>query len=187
MGKRRITSKPGWLGYTYFYDEKGKCIGKSRPGAFGSTVYFDEKGRYAGKGRKGIVAEEVFVDKDFKRCIHTYKGFIGESHYENGKWIGHSAPGWLGTASTTVETEDDLPEDAYFGDDLFEEDALFDEEPEWETEPVDEDEEDTQSVTQWEEDTPKEHQSAVVRNLLLFVLCLVICGILACIFLIRAN
>ena len=170
MGERRITSKPGWLGYTYFYDEKGKCIGKSRPGAFGSTVYFDEKGRYAGKSRKGIVAEEVFIAKDFKRSIATYKGLIGESHYENGKLIGHSMPGWLGTAYTTIETQEDLPEDTYFRDDLFEEDVFVDEEPERGAEPEEQDGADVQIMTQQEAYSPEEYQRMVVRNLLLFVL-----------------
>ena len=49
MTRKRIKSRPGLFGYTNYYDERGRCVGKSRPGAFGTTVYFDEKGRLVGK------------------------------------------------------------------------------------------------------------------------------------------
>ena len=175
MGKRRITSKPGWLGYTYYYDEKGQCVGKSRPGAFGTTVYFDERGRFAGKSRKGLLVERVYTDKNYKRSIKTYKGIVGESHYENGKSIGRSAPGWFSTVHTTLETEDEIPEEEYYAEDFCEWDLSEDQEYE------DFEDEEVESVD-YEEDTPEISQDTVVENFQLLLLCLGICMAIAAIY-----
>lgn len=72
MEGKRIKSRPGLFGYTNYYDERGRYVGKSRPGALGTTVYFDEKGRPIGKSHKGFLAKEVYHDGDFERHISTY-------------------------------------------------------------------------------------------------------------------
>lgn len=111
MGYKRITSRPSLLGYTQYYDEKGRCIGKSRPGMLGTTVYYDHKGRLAGTSRPGFLAKEVFNDKDYKDCIITYGGIMGDAHYKNGEPIGRTTPGWCDTAYITLEDDDFSYED----------------------------------------------------------------------------
>lgn len=179
MGRKSIKSRPGLFGYTNYYDEKGRCVGKSRPGAFGTTVYFDEKGRLVGKSHKGFLVKEVYHDVDHKRYITTYDGIIGESHYENGVPIGHTRPGFFGSEYTTLETEDEIQEEEYLAEDFQEDQEDFDdcEYEDLETEAED-----------YEEYTPYPSQHTIVRNLQLFVLCLVICAVIACIYaIVRFN
>ena len=175
MTRKRIKSRPGLFGYTNYYDERGRCVGKSRPGAFGTTVYFDEKGRLVGKSRKGFLAKEVYHDVDFKRHITTYDGIIGESHYENGAPIGHRRPGFFGSEYTTLEAEDEIQEEEYWAEDFQEDQEDFDDREETEAE-------------DYEEYTSVPSQHAIVRNLQLLVLCLVICAVIACIYaIVRFN
>lgn len=183
MDRKRIKSRPGLFGYTNYYDERGRCVGKSRSGAFGTTVYFDEKGRLVGKSRKGFLAKEVYHDVDFKRHITTYDGILGESHYENGTPIGHTRPGFLGSEYTTLETEDEVSEEC-FEEDYLAEDLTEDQEGYGDYE----DEDLETEAEEYEECTSGSSQYTVVRNLQLFVLCLVICAVIACIYaIVRFN
>ena len=121
MAKKRITSKPGLFGTVYYYDEKGRPVGKSRPGLFeGTRVYTDQNGRYAGKSRPGFFAREVFTDADHNH-ITSYKGLAGDLHFRNGVPIGQTTPGFFGLKHTTLEAEEELLEDDYFEEDITEE------------------------------------------------------------------
>lgn len=174
MARKRITARPSWFGYTCYYDEKGKCVGKSRPGAFGTTVYFDERGRIAGKSHKGFLAKEVFHDKDHKRSITTYEGIIGEIHYENGKLIGRSMPGWLGTECTTLETEDVQKDyDLQLQEEYVEEDWLYEEEEYKDAIDCDVRETENEDVTS-EGIVP----NTAIRNILVFLACILVCGVI---------
>ena len=103
MLRKRIKSKPGLFGTVCYYDENGNPIGKSRPGLMeGTRVYTDQNGKYAGKIRPGILAKKVFTDTEGNR-ITSYHRFRGETHFKNGKPIGHSRPGLFGTSYTTLE------------------------------------------------------------------------------------
>ena len=171
MAKKRITSRPGLFGYTNYYDEKGQLVGKSRPGAFGATVYFDEKGRLVGKSHKGLFAKEVYRDIDFKRYIATYSDFVGESHYENGKRIGCTRPGFWGMKYTTLESEETpVEEEISYTDDDFEEDDC--------EEDLEEDyrEEDSREAA------PPADSATISKNIQLFILCVIICLAIACVY-----
>lgn len=153
MAKKHITSRPGLFGTIYYYDENGKPIGKSHPGLFeGTRVYTGQNGRYAGKSRPGFLAKEVFTDADHNH-ITSYDSLYGEVHSKNGVPIGHSRPGFFDSAHITWESEDDCSEE--YCEDSFEECA-----------------EDSGEYN------PEVSQYAVVRNLQLFILCLVICMVI---------
>ena len=78
MARKRIKSRPGLFGVTYYYDENGKQIGKSRPGLFGGTqVYYDEKGNRTGYSRPGIFAKRVYTDTNNER-ITSYDSLFSE-------------------------------------------------------------------------------------------------------------
>ena len=160
MAKKRITSRPGLFGTVYYYDEKGNPIGKSRPGLFeGTRVYTDDRGRYAGKSRPGFLTKEVFTDTD-NNHITSYDSLCGEVHFKNGAPIGHTRPGFFDSSYTTLDMED---EEDYFEEDL-----------------VDSFEDDEAEEADYVEGDPKVSQYTVVKNLQMFVLCLVICMIIAC-------
>lgn len=150
MARRNIINRPGLFGTTYYYDEDGKPIGKSRPGLFaGTRVYTGQNGRYAGKSRPGFLAKEVFTDTDHN-YIASYDSFYGEVHFKNGVPIGHTKPGVFDSAYTTCELEDDCSEE-YCKDSFAE------------------------CAEDHGEYNPEVFQRTVVRNLQLFLLCLVIC------------
>ena len=180
MAKQRIKSRPGLFGTVYYYDEHGNPIGKSRPGLLeGTRVYTDQNGRYAGKSRSGFLAKEVFTDADHNH-ITSYDGLFGEVHFKNGVPIGHTRPGLFDSAYTTLETEDDFSDEDYCAD-RFEEEWLEDQDDYCDTA-------DETEAEDCEGYTPKVSQHTVVKNLQLFVLCLVICMVIACIYaIIRLN
>ena len=175
MGRKYVKSRPGLFGTVYYYDENGNPIGKSRPGLLeGTRVYTDQNGRYAGKSRPGFLAKEVFTDTEHN-CITSYDSLCGEVHFKNGVPVGHTRPGFFDSAYTTLEVDDEsYEEEAY--EDYFEED-LTEEAEEYESEEI-----------ECEEYNPKASQYTVVRNLQLFVLCLVICMVIACVYaIVRFN
>ena len=165
MGRRRVKCRPGLFGTVYYYDENGNPIGKSRPGLIeGTRVYTDQNGRYAGKSRPGFLAKEVYTDTD-NNHITTYDSLCGEFHFKNGVPVGHTRPGFFDSEHTTLETEDEGYEEDYF------EEALMDTFDDTEIEEDD-----------YVESDSKVSQYTVVKNLQLFVLCLVICMIIACVY-----
>ena len=164
MGRKYVKSRPGLFGTVYYYDEHGNPIGKSRPGLLeGTRVYTDENGRYAGKSRPGFFAKEVFTDTD-NNHITSYDSLCGEVHFKNGTYAGHTRPGFFDFAYTTLEVDDEIPDE-----ELYEENYL-------------EDMEGYEDVVDCEEYSPKTSQYTVVKNLQLFVLCLVICMVIACVY-----
>ena len=179
MARKRITSRPGLFGTVYYYDENGKPVGKSRPGLLeGTRVYTDQNGKYAGKSRPGFLAKEVFTDADHNH-ITSYEGLCGDIHVQNGVPIGHTRPGFFCLEHTTLEAEDELPEEEYYEEDYFVENI---------TEEWHEIEDDDLCEDDYEEHTPQVSQYTVVKNLQLFVLCLVICAVIACIYaIVRLN
>lgn len=179
MARKRITSRPGLFGTVYYYDENGKSVGKSRPGLLeGTRVYTDQNGRYAGKSRPGFLTKEVFTDADHNH-ITSYEGLCGDIHFQNGVPIGHTRPGFLGSEHTTLESEDEISEEEYCDEDCFAEDII----EEW-----DEAEDDDLYEVDHEEHTPQVSQYTIVKNLQLFVLCLIICMVIACVYaIIRLN
>ena len=183
MGKRRIKSRPGLFGMVYYYDENGNPIGKSRPGLIdGTRVYMDQNGRYAGKSRPGFLAKEVFTDND-NNHITSYDSLFGEVHYKNGKPIGHSRLGFFDSAYTTLEEEDEYYEEDILEDEFYEDEDLLDEEyDDDEDEYVEDDAEEILDDTETEEYSPKATQYTVVRNLQLFVWCIVICMVIAVVY-----
>lgn len=117
MAKKRITSKPGLFGMTYHY-ENGKYIGKSRPGLLGNRkIHYDADGRQIGTSRPGTLAEEVHYDKRNKRFISTYEGPTGKIHMSNGRPVGKTTPGILGTNYSSIESDyvevDEFQEEAF--------------------------------------------------------------------------
>lgn len=167
MAKKRITSRPGLFGTVYYYDENGRPVGKSRPGLLeGTRVYTDQNGRYAGKSRSGFLAKEVFTDTEQNR-ITSYDSLLGEVHFKNGTPVGHTRPGFFDSACTTLDDEDEYYEE----DPYIEEEELFDS---YEDQGIEE--------AEYEEYSPEITQQTVVRNLQLFVLCLVICMVIAVIY-----
>ena len=105
MAKKRITSKPGLFGMTYHY-ENGKYIGKSRPGLLGNRkIHYDADGRQIGTSRPGVLAEEVYHDQKNKRFISTYEGLTGKIHMSNGRPVGKTTPGILGTSYSSIESD----------------------------------------------------------------------------------
>lgn len=179
MVRKTIKSRPGLFGTIYYYDENGNPVGKSRPGMFdGTRVNTDQNGRYAGKSRPGFLAKEVFMDAN-RNYITSYEGLCGDVHFQNGVPIGHTRPGFFGFEHTTLEAEDELPEEEYCEEDCFAEDIA----EEW-----DETEDDEFCVVDHKDYTPQTSQYTVVKNLQLFVLCLVICMVIACIYaIVRLN
>ena len=179
MARKRITSRPGLFGTVYYYDENGKTIGKSRPGLFeGSRVYTDQNGQYAGKSRPGFLAKEVFTDAD-NNHITSYEGLCGDIHFQNGIPVGRTRPGFFGFDHTTIETDDDSSEEEYYEEDYCAEDIVED----W-----GETEDDGFCEDNYEDYTPQVSQYTVVKNLQLFVLCLVICMVIVCIYaIVRLN
>lgn len=177
MARQRIKSRPGLFGTVYYYDEDGNPIGKSRPGLFeGTRVYTDQNGRYAGKSRDGFLAKKVFTYADHN-YITSYDSLCGEVHFKNGVPIGHTRPGFFDSAYTTLETEDDILEEEYYDEDDWTEAQEGYEGAVDEAEFID-----------YEEYSPKVSQYTVVKNLQLFVLCLVICMVIAIIYaIIRLN
>lgn len=176
MGRKHVRSRPGLFGTVYYYDEYGNPIGKSRPGLLeGTRVYTDENGRYAGKSRPGFFAKEVFTDTD-NNHITSYDSLCGEVHFKNGVPIGHTRPGFFDSAYTTLEAEDEGYEEEAYEEDYFEEDL------------IDSFEGDEIEEAGYVEDDPKVSQYTVVKNLQMFVLCLVICMIIACVYaIVRFN
>ena len=171
MARRHIKSRPGLFGTVYYYDENGNPIGKSRPGLLeGTRVYTDQNGRYAGKSRPGFLAKEVFTDTEHNH-ITAYDSLCGEVHFKNGVPVGHSRPGFFDTEYTTLETEDESYEGEAYAEDLIDyvEDVRAEEKD-------------------YTEDDTRVSQYTVVKNLQLFVLCLVICMIIACVYaIVRFN
>ena len=166
MVRKRITSRPGLFGSIYYYDENGRPIGKSRPGLLeGTRVYTDQNKRYAGKSRPGFLAKEVFTDVDHNH-ITSYESLCGDVHFKNGVPIGHSRPSFFGFEHTTLEAEDELIEEEYYEEDYLEEylsqDIITD-------------------AAGCEEYAPRANQKAVIKNVLLFVLCLAICMVMVCV------
>lgn len=157
MGRQQMKSRPGLFGTVYYYDENGKPIGKSRPGLIeGTRVYTDQKGRYAGKSRPGFLAKEVFTDTEHNH-ITSYDSLCGEVHFRNGVPVGRTRPGFFGSAYTTLETEDENCGTDFIADTQADE------------------------VDHAEYDA-KISQQTVVRDLMLFALCLAICMVIACVF-----
>ena len=175
MGRKHVKSRPGLFGTVYYYDEHGNPIGKSRPGLLeGTRVYTDENGRYAGKSRPGFFAKEVFTDTD-NNHITSYDSLCGEVHFKNGMYAGHTRPGFFDSAYTTLEVDDEISDE-----ELYEENFLEDD--------LGEDQEDYEDVADSEEYSPKTSQYTVVKNLQMFVLCLMICMIIACVYaIVRFN
>ena len=174
MGRRYVKSRPGLFGTVYYYDENGNPIGKSHPGLIdGTRVYTDENGRYAGKSRPGFFAKEVFTDTD-NNHITSYDSLRGEVHFKNGVPVGHTRPGFFDSAYTTLEVEDEILDEELCEEDYIEDDI---------TEELEGCEDIDADVVEYEEEySPKVSQSTVVKNLQLFVLCLVICMVIACIY-----
>ena len=175
MGRKYVKSRPGLFGTVYYYDENGNPIGKSRPGLLeGTRVYTDQNGRYAGKSRPGFLTKEVFTDTEHNH-ITSYDSLCGKVHFKNGVPVGRTRPGFFDSAYTTLEADDEsYEEEAY--ENYFEED-LTEEAEEYESEEI-----------ECEEYNPKASQYTVVRNLQLFVLCLVICMVIACVYaIVRFN
>lgn len=158
MARRRIKSRPGLFGMTYYYDEKGTPIGKSRPGLLeGTRVYTDLQGNYVGKSRPGILAKEVYMDAE-QNQITSYEGLLGDVHYQNGVPIGHTSPGFFDSAYTTLEENEEISQ---------EEDPWFDE--------TEDEEEDSAEMEEKNlSDPPAEH---IIRNILLFLACFVVCAV----------
>ena len=175
MGRKHVKSRPGLFGTVYYYDEHGNPIGKSRPGLLeGTRVYTDENGRYVGKSRPGFFAKEVFTDTD-NNHITSYDSLCGEVHFKNGMYAGHTRPGFFDSAYTTIEVDDEISDE-----ELYEENFLEDD--------LSEDQKDYEDVADCEEYSPKTSQYTVVKNLQMFVLCLVICMIIACVYaIVRFN
>lgn len=175
MARKRITSRPGLFGTVYYYDDNGNPIGKSRPGLLeGTRVYTDQNGQFTGKSRPGFLAKEVFTDADHNH-ITSYEGLCGDIHFQNGTPIGHTRPGFFGFEHTTLEADDEPCEGEYCDEDYCAE--------EW-----DEVEDDNPCEVDYEEHAPQVSQYAVVKNLQVFVLCLVICIVIACIYaIVRLN
>lgn len=168
MARRHVKSRPGLFGTVYYYDENGNPIGKSRPGLLeGTRVYTDQDGRFAGKSRPGFLAKEVFTDTEHNH-ITSYDGLFGEVRFKNGTPVGHTRPGFFDSAYTTLEVEDESDEEGLYDEDYFEGDL------------ADFFEGDETEEADYVEDDPKVSQYTVVKNLQMFVLCLVICMIIAC-------
>ena len=107
MAKKRIKSRPGLFGMTYYYDENGKQIGKSRPGLLvGTRVYTDQNGNYAGWSRPGFLAKEVFIGADHEH-VTTYDSFFGEVHFKHGRPIGKTRPGFFDQAYTSLDLDEE--------------------------------------------------------------------------------
>ena len=180
MARKRIKSRPGLFGTVYYYDENGNPIGKSRPGLIeGTRVYTDQNGKYAGKSRPGFLSKEVFTDTD-GNFITSYDDLYGKVHFKNGTPVGHTRPGLFNSEYTTLDSEDEDPDEAYFKEDYREEDLA---------EKLEEYEDTDTDVADYEEQyNSKTSQYTVVNNLQLFVLCLVICMVIACIYaIVRFN
>ena len=179
MARKWIKSRPGLFGMVYYYDENGNPIGKSRPGLVeGTRVHTDSNGRYAGKSRTGFFAKEVFTGTEHNH-ITSYDSLFGEVHFKNGRPVGRTRPGFLCSACTELELEDEIHEEGYYEEDYYEDD--------WQEEYEDYEDVDT-DVTDYEEYTLEMSQYIVVKNLQLFVLCLVMCIIIACVYaIIRFN
>ena len=172
MAKKRITSRPGLFGTVYYYDENGRPVGKSRPGLLeGSRVYTDQNGRYAGKSRPGFLAKEVFTDREHNH-ITSYDSLFGEVHFKNGTPVGHTRPGFFDSAYTTLVEDEEI-----VGDECYEEDPYREDE-----ELLDAYEDEDIEETECDEYSPEVSQHTVVRNLQLFVLCLVICMVIAVVY-----
>jgi len=117
MARKRIKSRPGLFGMTYYYDELGRTIGKSRPGLLGDTrVYFDQDGTYAGRSRPGVFAKEVFTDRN-NEYITSYDAFLGDVHFKNGRLLGTTRSGFFDCAYTTLDVEEEDAEDLCFDED----------------------------------------------------------------------
>lgn len=179
MAKKHITSRPGFWGTIHYYDEIGRFVGKSCPGLLkGTRIYTDQCGRYVGKSHTGFLGEEVFTDTNHNHFT-SYKGFVGNNHFRNGVPIGRTRRGFFGFEHTVLETEDELSEEEYFDRAYIEEDLNED----W-----DEIEAEAAYEAVYEDHTPAESRHTVIKNLQLFVLCIVICIVIACIYAIaRSN
>ena len=172
MAKKRITIRPGLFGTVYYYDEIGRPVGKSRPGLpEGTRVYTDQNGRYAGKSRPGFLAKEVFTDTEHNH-ITSYDSLFGEVHFKNGTPVGHTRPGFFDSAYTTLDEDEEI-----VGDECYEEDPYREDE-----ELLDAYEDEDIEETEYDEYSPEVSQHTVVRNLQLFVLCLVICMVIAVVY-----
>lgn len=173
MARKRIKSRRGLFGMVYYYDENGNPIGKSRPGLIeGTRVHTDPNGKYAGKSRTGFFAKEVFTDTKHNH-ITSYDSLFGEVYFKNGTPVGRTRPGFLGSAYTTLEVEDEIHEEEYYEEDYHKDD--------WQEEHEDYGDVDA-DVPDYEEYTPEMSQYIVVKNLQLFVLCLVVCIVIACVY-----
>lgn len=170
MARKHVKSRPGLFGMVYYYDENGNPIGKSRPGLVeGTRVYTDQNGEYIGKSRPGFLSKEVFTDADHNH-ITAYDGICGEIHFKNGAFIGYSRPGLFGSSYTSLEIEDD---DFYEDElDIMEEDST--EEMRYEK----------FENEDYESYTPQVDTYTVVKKLQSFVLLIVICAVVACVYVI---
>lgn len=139
MAKKRITSRPGLFGITYYY-ENGKYVGKSRPTLWGERkIYFDAAGNHVGTSRPGFFAEKVYHDEKNQRYISSYKGLTGMIHSSNGRLIGKSTPGLFGTHYSTFEEDSEQLEDNDLDEKFFDYDEDFfgfEDDTEYEAAPV---------------------------------------------------
>jgi hypothetical protein len=69
-------------------------------------VYFDQDGRCAGRSRPGLFAKEVFTDRNNEH-ITSYDAFLGDAHFKNGRPIGTTRPGFFDCAYTTLDVEEE--------------------------------------------------------------------------------
>lgn len=160
MARKRIKSRPGLFGTVYYYDENGNPIGKSRPGLIeGTRVYTDQNGKYAGKSRPGFLSKEVFTDTD-GNSIASYDDLFGEVHFKNDTPVGRTRPGFFDSEYTTLEIEDEIP-DEY---DLYSVEIS--------------DAEDDFAEIEDEEAPETTSQHTVKRNVQLFLFCLVACAVI---------
>ena len=141
---------------------------KSRPGLFDTVYYYDENGKPIGKSRPGLIeGTRVYTD-------------------QNGRYAGKSRPGFFAkevftdTEHNHITSYDSLCGEVHFEEDYLEEDLA---------EELEEYEDTDADVADYEEQyNPKTSQYTVVKNLQLFVLCLVICMVIACIYaIVRFN
>lgn len=166
MEKKRIVSRPGLFGYIYHYDEKGRCIGKSRPSLMGDgKVHYNVRGKQVGTSRSGFIAEEVYHDKEKQRYVSSYKNLTGDAYFYNGKPVGVSYPGFGGMAFTVFDVENKADEQNEMDELNLDDEVLF------------------------EEDDLQEHpkydcnnQKTIIKNIIVFVFCCLVVGILILIF-----
>ena len=115
----------------------------------------------------------MFTDTEHNH-ITSYDGLFGEIHLKNGTPVGHTKSGFCDSAYTTLDEEDEFVEDEYYDEDLYDEED--------EEELLEDYEDEELEDAEYEEYSPKVSQYTIVRNLQLFVLCLVICMVIAVVY-----